>query len=71
MARKPTLCHKVANLDFDIRLLQNGRDSFTVVYGKEIKSGLSYSQAALQYGASIMHALACDGQLDNREKGER
>lgn len=52
-------------------LIQNGIDNFTVKYGKSVKAGLSYNKAALNLGASIMHALACEGKLDNREKGEK
>ena len=68
---KTTLCHETTGLSFPIRLLQTGRDRFTVEYGKQVTKGLSYMEAAAEYGASIMHALACDGKLDNRERGER
>jgi len=54
-----------------VGLFQDGIDSFTVVYGKQIKGKLTYGQAATELGACIMHSLACDGKLDNREKGER
>jgi hypothetical protein len=54
-----------------IRLIQVGKDNFTVQYGKQVKQKLSYSKAALELGSAIMHALACDGKLDNREKNER
>ena len=54
----------------DISLIQTGVDRFTVKYFKQIKERLTYSQAALELGACIMHALACDGKLDNREPGE-
>jgi hypothetical protein len=49
-----------------VRLLQFGRDDFTVVYGLQIKSGLNYTDAAYEFGCCVMHALACDGKLDNR-----
>ncbi len=59
------------NTDHDVELIQNGVDRFTVRYFRQVKSGLNYSQAALELGSCLMHALACDGKLDNREKGER
>jgi len=48
-----------------------GRGNFSVHYGKQIKDRLTYGQAATEYGACIMHTLACDGKLDNRERGEK
>jgi hypothetical protein len=54
-----------------VRLIQTGKDRFTVVYGKEVKTGLTYAQAGSAYGLAIMHALACEGLLDNRARGER
>lgn len=63
-------CWETNELGFPVRLDQRGRDNFRVVYGKQIYDHLTYGQAALKLGASIMHALACQGKLDNREKGE-
>ena len=54
----------------DIALDQQGKDRFRVTYGQQVKAGLTYSQAATELGACIMHALACDGRLDNRARGE-
>lgn len=53
------------------RLFQRGPDNFATQYGMEVYSGLNYAQAAAKYGENIMHQAACDGKLDNREKGER
>lgn len=50
-----------------IELRQQGRDRFSVRYGLQLKTGLSYADAAAELGACIMHSLACDGLLDNRE----
>ena len=55
----------------EIKLIQTGVDSFTVVYGLQTKKSLRYVAAATELGACIMHALACDGKLDNRERGEK
>jgi hypothetical protein len=54
-----------------IQLIQVGKDNFTVVYWKQVKDHLNYAKAALELGSCIMHALACDGILDNRMRGER
>jgi len=62
-------CIKITRLAFPVRLEQYGASGlFRVVYGKQVKRGLSYGQAAFELGKSIMHALACDGKLDNSER---
>jgi hypothetical protein len=66
----PKNCLDLAEMAFPIALIQNGVNRFTVKYGLQIKAKLTYSEAASELGACIMHALACDGKLDNREKGE-
>jgi hypothetical protein len=39
------------------------RNGFRVMYGAELHSQLSYFNACLVLGASIMHALYCDAAL--------
>ncbi len=53
-----------------IKLTQEGVDNFSVTSGLQTKAKLSYSQAAEELGECIMFHLACEGQLDNREKGD-
>jgi hypothetical protein len=55
---------------FGITLEQDGPDDFTVTYGKQVRAHLSYGAAATELGACIMHALALDGMLDNRDPEE-
>ena len=65
------LCLSLDNLAFPVKLEQQGIDRFTVTYWLQVKRHLSYNAAATELGTSIMHALACSGLLDNREKGEQ
>lgn len=69
---KTKLCFAIpaSQIPFGVQLLQSGKDNFSVTYGKQIKHGLTYANAASELGAAIMHALACDGKLDNRLKNE-
>jgi len=67
---KETTCIKL-DLAFPVSLIQTGRDRFTVTYGKQVKAGLTYGEAANELGGCIMHALACESKLDSRMKGER
>lgn len=53
-----------------VKVEQTGVDRFTVTYGLQIRRGLNYTQAAHEFGECVFHALACDGLLDNRERGE-
>lgn len=68
MARQ--LCFEQTNGSFPVQLWQTGFNEFTVVYGKQVKRGLDYGDAASELGACLMHMLACDGKLDNRTKAE-
>lgn len=51
-------------LEFPITMSQQGANEFTVTYGRQIKGGLDYNQAASELGYCILHALACEGKLD-------
>jgi hypothetical protein len=61
---KKTLCFEETT-GFPVRLYQTGRNSFTVEYGKQEHKGLSYGRAAHELGECLMHAMACEGRLDN------
>ena len=58
---------KIEIAGYDIILLQNNHDNFTVQYGAEVESNLDYSQAAKSVGFCIMHALSCDGKINDGE----
>lgn len=58
-------CYQIKDLPFGITLEQTGKNSFTVTYGLQVSTGLTYSQAAKELGLCIMHAAACAGTLDN------
>jgi hypothetical protein len=64
------VCDERDDLAFKVALLQLGPDNFTVVYGKQVKPGLTYAKAAYEYGCAVMHALACEGKLDNSDPDE-
>ncbi len=68
---KKTKCFETEIAGYPIELWQTGKDSFTCVYGLEVKTRQNYTDAALDLGANIMHALACEGRLDGRMKGEQ
>lgn len=53
-----------------IELYQRGVDRFAVAYGVQVER-VNYHDACAKLGQAIMHALACDSIIDNREPGER
>ena len=63
MASKTCFATRIAG--FDITLSQQGRDNFSVQYGSQLVQHIPYAEAALELGSCIMHALACEGKLDN------
>lgn len=70
MAITGHICFATEKAGFQIILQQTGIDQFRVTYGKQDKMGLNYAQAAAELGACIMHAAACEGNLDNRTRKE-
>ena len=71
MPRRKCFEIPATEIAFGIGLYQLGVDRFEVVYGKQIHTDLTYGQGCDKLGQAIFHALACDGKLDNRERGER
>ncbi len=57
--------YEITTLAVPISLYQDPDGLFTVVYGKQIDAGLGYALACNKLGGAILHALACDGKLDN------
>lgn len=71
MTRGPSRrCHRIDDLPFSIELWKAGPDDFTILYGLDIKKGLTYVAAATELGRCIMHALACESKIDNRTMEE-
>lgn len=56
---------KETEISFGIKLFQTGKDKFVVQYDLQVDKNLSYSQACMELGRSIMHALACDSKISN------
>lgn len=60
------ICFETELAGFQIRLSQyrSAPGRFTVIYGQEVREGLTYEQAGAKLGLAIMHAAACEGKLD-------
>lgn len=67
MKTKNRICFEATSLPFSPRLEQQPNNLFKVVYGSAVNYNLRYDKAASYLGMAIMHALACDGKLDNSD----
>ena len=66
--KNKTPCFEITDpsqVGFPVRLYQSETGKFSVLYGSEIHDGLSYGEAARQFGRCLFHALACVGRIDN------
>lgn len=63
--------YKVEGGAFSLKVEQTGKDRFTVTYGLQVRRGLTYTQAACEFGYCLFHLMACEGRLDNRMPGEK
>ena len=50
---------------FTVSLWQN-RSGFAVVYGLQLIAPLTYSQASQELGECLMHAMSCQGALEEK-----
>lgn len=54
---------------FDIKLTRSEArprgSNYAVSYGKQFNCHLTYEEAAKELGECILHALACEGKLDD------
>jgi hypothetical protein len=64
--RKPLLCFEI-DISSRIALERLANKRFRVTYGKQVKSQLNYNDAAAELGLVLMHALQCEGRLDNED----
>ena len=51
--------------DNEVRLYQDTDASFTVIYGLQCTTRLSYADACKEFGVCVFHSLTCAGKLDN------
>ena len=58
-----------SDIAYGIKLEQRTNCRFRLTYGVEVRDNLNYGDAADALGRSILHALSCDGKIDNRELG--
>lgn len=65
-AKRGTVCIEVETEgQFPVAIIQYKRNRFSVTYGLQAKDGLTYSEAAHEFGLCVMHALTCAGKVDN------
>lgn len=60
-------CWRDEEIGPPIVLSQAGPDDFRVTYGQQVKASLTYRLACYELGAALLHALSCEGMVDNRD----
>ena len=55
----------LAGFIIKIEQQENTRGLFRVSYGAQVRDNLTYIEAAKEYELCVLHALACEGKLDN------
>lgn len=55
----------IDTLDNTVSLYQTGVGAFEVIYGKQIKSNLSYLKAAEEFGLCVIHSAQCGGFIED------
>tara|TARA_R110000868_G_scaffold133322_1_gene344894 strand:+ start:325 stop:522 length:198 start_codon:yes stop_codon:yes gene_type:complete len=60
-----TTCFETEIAGHKITLKQTKRGWFSVQYGLQFDIELGYSEACKKLGQAILHALACEGKLNN------
>ena len=58
------LVHRFTDGDHPVELYQNTPNTFKVVYGNHSRRGLSYEEAAREYGQCVFHSLACADKME-------
>lgn len=49
---------------YSVKLYQKSKNRFEVRYGLQVTTDLNYTEAAIEFGECVMHALQCAGMLD-------
>ena len=57
------MMNTICNFNWPISVEQTDDDTFTVRYGADEQSGLSWDQAAKKIGFSVMHSLASNSEI--------
>jgi hypothetical protein len=63
MKAQPIILNAQYPNQYPVSIRQDGKHRFTVTYGKQVTSTLTYAEAAKEVGECIMHAFVCDGLL--------
>jgi hypothetical protein len=61
MAGPNTLIETKIPGQYSVSIIREGRKRFAVQYELQVKAGLTWLQAAHEYGECVFHALECNG----------
>lgn len=61
---KPKLLTVFKDGDYAVELFQTSANKYMVLYGADQRPGLTWLQAAHEFGECVFHSLQCAGKID-------
>ena len=65
MTKPDAIIFETDDAGYPITVRQAADRTFSVQYGKQLKSNLSYDEAAQELGFCIFHGLACESKIED------
>ena len=60
-----TIIFETNDTGYPVTVRQAADRTFSVQYGKQLKTNLSYEEAAQELGYCIFHGLACESKIED------
>ncbi len=65
--REITVNFEGSGHQYAVSIKQTSKKRYTVTYGLQVRTGLSYSEAAKELGLCLMHSMACESLIEPSE----
>lgn len=64
-AKPDAIVFETDSVGYPVTVRQAADRTFSVQYGKQLATGLSYEEAAKELGFCIFHGLACESKIED------
>ncbi len=65
MKKPDTIIFETNDTGYFVIVCQAADRTFSVQYGKQLRTNLSYAEAAQELGSCIFRGLACEGKIED------
>lgn len=65
MKKPDTIIFETNDTGYPVTVRQAADRTFSVQYGKQLRTNLSYAEAAQELGSCIFHGLACESKIED------